>query len=163
MGDLSADESSALAEMTIFASHVQVWDVRLNDLEEIRAFEELLNELAEVERLSREKDNGQVRPGMTENDLDEAEASIFAFMNSENYAIGVWNHQNLPESEQATSELLTHREIYDRLLALGRCGYETNIFKPEEITFEAQDAGVNARLRFRRQDGGYIHEIALMD
>ena len=47
--------------------------------------------------------------------------------------------------------------------SIGYCYMEGSAIRNEPFDFDATDDGVFARLRFRRENGRFIHEVSFLD
>ena len=134
--------------------------------------EALLNEMAELEKAAQNTD-----PVFNED--EDWPISLILAMNYGFSLEALWMNtldedderrpQREPDAFVSETEtghydnVLTDREMYERMRSIGYCYMEGSAIRNEPFNFEATDDGVFARLRFRRENGRFIYEVSFLD
>ena len=165
MNDMSHNDAFHLWELFEYGLKLQITNISLNSHEDVLTLEALLNEMAELEEAAHTTD-----PVVEEG--QELKTCLVTLLNN------LWEStldRDDPRRSMLTDEntalyepvyydnLLTNREMYAYLRSTGDCNMEGSAIRNEPFDFEATDDGVFARLRFRRENGRFIHEVSLLD
>ena len=167
MNDLSAEEAKWAYELYLDGRYIRVFDICLNSMKDILTLENLLNELSSFEAELRSNCDGQI---LSSNACDETEGKI-SLLEASGFLYSphdLWKWLK-PEGDPQRSimayggEVTTDREFLDYVLETGDCLVETEHIFNDVVCFESMDMGTRARLRFRRENGHYFHEISMLD
>ena len=164
MNDLSTQEATLQFYQLSQGIVMRVTDTCLESAEDLRTLEGLMNELSDLEaELQRDYDDPYEKYGESAVRIPLFYAACYSYGLAE-----LWQRL-LPKDDPRRGDLsmdypvLTNREFRDYLNETGDCWERANHVLHEDVYFESMDMGTHARLRFRRENGRYIHEISMLD
>ena len=172
MNDMSHNDDVHLNDIYHYGFNLRVTHISLNSREDVSTLEALLNEMAELEKEAHTTDP-------VFDDDEDWPISLVLAMGYGFSLEALWmntldeDDERRPHrepdafvSETETGHydnVLTNREMYARMRAIGYCYMDDSAIQNEPFTFEATDDGVFARLRFRRENGHFIHEVSFLE
>lgn len=171
MGDLSSAEGANVMGLSMDGAYIKIFDIRLNGLDDVRRAEALFNELADILREAQEKYHEPSLPKLPSEEWC-LHRSLYSALQGDELFLTYCESCSDEDLKRVLTrnsidfegvKTVTDRECLAFIQSAGKDWGEANCFDPQEITFEAQDTGVNARLRFRLEDGRFIHEVAVLE
>lgn len=165
MNDLAASEAVNMYDsLWTYGIYIRISEIRLDSSEDINKLEGLLNELSDIEGDAQRNAYDPFK----ENGDSVYRTSLYRNSEYSNSFLALWKYL-LPvddprrDENEDTSPVLTNREYLEYLRETGDCWMEPDKIMHDVVCFESMDMGTHARLRFRRENGRYIHEISMLD
>ena len=172
MNDLCRNDEIRLIDIYHYGINIRVTHISLNSREDVLTLEALLNEMAELENEAHTTDP------VFDEDEDWPISLVLAM--GYGYSLEALWMNTLDEDDERRphrepdafvsetetdhyNNVLTNREMYARMRSIGYCYLEDSAIQNEPFDFDATDDGVFARLRFRRDNGRFIHEVSFLD